>query len=316
MSVDTANPAPRPRPFNTLRSLVHAVRSPFSPKSSSRSSRSSRSSPSSTQQINGRAISSPHPDEDTRAIGNRLGVDLNTVQQTSKSRSTPCLPTLPSSPVSFSFSTFVSTSGSSTPFDAASDSSVSVYSHSSSATKLQPRLDYHKLPPSNTPVTETRTPSRPSPPYAPTRPPRAPTSVPLAPQQQQVQLLSHPYSVPPPSPKPPSYSRPTPAAYPDLATPRIRHRSLPSLDRSTATPKPAPPPGTPLPPLPKTAPPPRPRRSAARPSTAGEDSRPRLRAIVSADGDIFTLRQGATAASTTLRPHRARHHASTSTLYF
>ena len=308
MSVYAANPGPRPRPFNALRSLVHAVRAPFSAKSSS------RTSPSSTKQTNGRRISSPHPDEDARTIGTRLGVDLNSAQRNSKARSAPCLPNLPSSPISFS--TLVSTSGSSTPFDAASDSSASIYSQSLSTTKLQQRLDYHKLPPSNTPVTENRTPSRPSPPYTPTRPPRAPMSVPPVPLQQQVQLLNHPYTIPSSSPKPPSYSRPTPAAYPDLATSRVRHRSLPSLDRSTAPPKPAPPPGTPLPPLPKTAPPPRPRRSPARPSTAGDDRRPPLRAVASTAGDIFTLRQGATAASTTLRPRRTRHHASSSTLYF
>jgi len=302
-----AEPTPRPRPFNTLRSLVSAVRSPFSPKSCSRTSTPT------TKKTNGRSISSPYPDEDTKAIGNRLGVDLNTAQRDSRARSTPCLPMIPSSPTSLF--TYASTSGYSTPLDAASDRSVSVYSQSST-TKLQPRLDYHKLAQSNASVTESRTPSRPSPPYTPTRPLRAPMSVPPALRQHQVQMLSPPYSIPPASPRPPSYSRPTPAAYPDLAIPRTRHRSLPSFDRSIALPKPAPPPDTPLPPLPTTVPPLRPRRSPARPSTAGNERRPTLRATVSTDGDLFTLRQGAAAASATPRPRRTRHHASSSTLYF
>jgi len=304
-------PRPRPRTFNPLRSLVSAVRSPFSPKSSNRTR-----TVSTNHVVNRRPISSPHPDEDTQAIGNRVGVDLDTAQRSFKFRSTPSLPNIPSSPTSTS--TFVSTSGSSTPFDAVSESSVSLYSQSSSATRPQPRLDYRTLGPSNTPVTKSRTPSRAPPPHTPTRPLRAP--VPLSPvlRQQQAKLL-YPYSVPTQSPRPPSYSRPTPAAYPDLAAPRSRHRSLPSLDRSTVPPKPAPPPDMPLPPLPTTwpPPPPRPNRSAARPSTAGNDRRPSLRAVVSTDGDIFTLRRDTTVTSASPRPSRTRQYvSSSSTLYF
>jgi hypothetical protein len=305
-------PAPRPRPrtFNPLRSLVSAVRSPFSPKSSNRT----RTSPI-NHVVNRRPISSPHPDEDTRAIGNRVGVDLGIAQRSFKFRSTPSLPNIPSSPTSIS--TFVSTSGSSTPFDAVSESSVSLYSLSSSATQPQPRLDYRTLAPSNTPVTKSRSPSRPPPSYTPTRPLRAPVPVSPVLRQQQAKLL-HPGSILPQSPRPPSFSRPTPAAYPDLVAPRTRHLSLPSLDRSTIPPKPAPPPDMPLPPLPTSAPPPpRPQQSAARPSTAGNDRRPSLRAIVSTDGDIFTLRQNATATSASPRPGRTRQYvSSSSTLYF
>ena len=312
-----SDPAPRPPPrsrtFNPLRSLVSAVRSPFSPKSSSRTR-----TVSTNNVVDRRPISSPHPDEDTRAIGDRVGVDLDTAQRNLKARSTPTLHNIPSSPMSIN--TYVSTSGSSTPFDAISESSVSLYS-ASSATRPQPRLDYRTLAPSNTPVNKTRTSSRPTPPFPPSRPLRAPVPVPPVLRRQQVQLLHHhPYPIPPSSPRPPSYSRPTPTAYPDLAAPRTRHRSLPSLDRSTAPPKPAPPPDTPLPPLPTSVthqPPPRPRRSAARPSTAGNDSRPPLRATVSTDGDVFTLRKDSIAASATLRLPRTRPQTgSSSTLYF
>lgn len=305
-----ADPAPRPRTFNPLRSLVSAVRSPFSPKSSNRTR-----TLSTNHVVNRRPISSPYPDEDTQAIGNRVGIDLDTAQRSFKFRSTPSLPNIPSSPTSTS--TFVSTSGSSTPFDAVSESSVSLYSQSSSATRPQPRLDYRTLAPSNTPVIKSRTASRPLPSYTPARPLRAPVPVSPVLRQQQVQLL-HPYSIPPQSPRPPSYSRPTPAAYPDLVAPRTRHRSLPSLDRSTVPPKPAPPPNTPLPPLPTNVPPrPRPQRSTARPSTAGNERRPPLRPTVSTDGDIFTLRQNAAASSASPRPHRTRQYAgSSSTLYF
>src|SRR5258706_4828707 len=213
VSADRAlRPPPRPRTFNPLRSLVSAVRSPFSPKSSSRTR-----TLSTNHVVDRRPISSPFPDEDTRAIGNRVGVDLDTAQRNLKSRSTPSLPNIPSSPMSIS--TFVSTSGSSTPFDGLSESSVSLYSQSSSATRPpQPRLDYRTLAPSNTPVTVTvrksRTPSRPTPPFTPeVRPLRAPVPVPPVLRQQQVQLLhQYPYPIQPVSPRPPSYSRPTPTA--------------------------------------------------------------------------------------------------------
>lgn len=313
-----ADPAPRPprsRTFNPLRSLVSAVRSPFSSKSSSRTR-----TLSTNHVVDRRPISSPHPDEDTRAIGNRVGVDLDTAQRNLKAQSTPTLSNIPSSPMSIN--TYVSTSGSSTPFDGVSESSVSLYSHSSSATRPQPRLDYRTLAPSNTPVTKIRPPSRSTPPFPPSRPMRAPVPVPPVLRRQQVQLLhQHPYPISPSCPRPPSYSRPTPTAYPDLAAPRTRHRSLPSLDRSAAVPpKPAPPPDTPLPPLPTSVtprPPPRPRRSAARPSTAGNDSRPPLRATVSTNGDVFTLRKDSIAASATVRSPRTRPHTgSSSTLYF
>lgn len=327
VSADRAlRPPARPRTFNPLRSLVSAVRSPFSPKSSSRTR-----TLSTTHVVDRRPISDPYPDEDTRATGNRLGVDLDTAQRNMKSRSTPSLPNIPSSPMSIN--TFVSTSGSSTPFDTGSVSSVSLYSQSSSATRPpQPRLDYRTLAPSTTPVTVTvtksRTPSRPAPPFTPSRPLRAPVPVPPVLRQQQVQLLhQYPYPIAPvsPCPRPPSYSRPTPTAYPDLAAPRTRHRSLPSLDRSAAPPKPPPPPNTPLPPLPTTittpgtprAPPLRPRRSAARPSTAGNDRRPSLHATVATNGDIFTVRKDAPGASPGPRLPRTRQYAgSSSTLYF
>ena len=329
VSADRAlRPPARPRTFNPLRSLVSAVRSrsPFSPKPSSRTR-----TLSTNHAVDRRPISDPYPDEETRATGNRVGVDLDTAQRNLKSRSTPSLPNIPSSPMSIN--TFVSTSGSSTPFDTGSVSSVSLYSQSSSATRPpQPRLDYRTLAPSNTPVTvtftKTRTPSRPTPPFTPARPLRAPVPVPPVLRQQQVQLLhQYPYPIPPvsPSPRPPSYSRPTPTAYPDLAAPRTRHRSLPSLDRSAAPPKP--PPNTPLPPLPTTTitttavgtprAPPRPRRNTVRPSTAGNDRRPSLHATVATNGDIFTVRKDATGASPTPRLPRTRHYAgSSSTLYF
>jgi len=310
------DPAPRTRTrtraLNPLRSLVSAVRSPFSPKSTIRP----RTLSTDHVVVDRRRISSPHPDEDTQAIGNRIGVDLNTAQRSLKTCSTPSLlntlPKIPSSPMSITTFTTTSGSGSSTPFDAGSlsSSSVSLYSQSSSATRPQPRVDYRTVAPSNTPVTKTQsrtnTPTRP-------RPLRAPVPVPPVLRQQQAQLRNHPYSI-----SIPSYSRPTPAAYPDLAASRTRHLSLPSLDRSTSTalPKPPPLPDTPLPPLPTTAPPPRPQRNAARPSTAGNDRRLLLRATVSTDGDVFMLRQNPTAASPTARPRRPRQHASSSTLYF
>jgi hypothetical protein len=305
-----AEPPPRPRTFNTFRSLMCAVRSPFSSKSCSRTSTSS------TKHFNGRKIGSPHPDDETLAIASHLAVDLNTAQHNFKARSTPYRPEPPSS--SNSTRTFASNSGSWRPFDAVSDSSVSVYSQPSSLPKPQGRLYYHTTFPPNTPVTESRTPPRQAPPQTPARSQRAPVPLPPIFRQPQAQLLNHPPSISPPSPRPPSYSRPTPAAYPDLATSRSRHQSLPSTSRrSVALPKPAPPPNTPLPPIPKTAPPPRPPRSPARPATAGNDRRPQLHATVSTEGDIFTLRRNATlVASATPCPRPARPRTGSSIVYF
>jgi hypothetical protein len=165
------------------------------------------------------------------------------------------------------------------------------------------------------PSPKSRTPSRPSPPYTPTRPLRAPVPVPPVLRQQQVQLLNHPYSIPPSFAAatlriPDQHPRPIPILRPLGLAIAPCHR----MDRSTAPPSLL---------LPRTRLSLHFQRLRHLPAlSAALRDRP-LRGTIDAlrcarlsvqTGDIFTLRPGATAASAT--PTTTPYSAVREFLYF